>query len=285
MPKSFFIARFENAKYMTDANKISLRDIDLIVSYREATLERRENLYTVLAHLGHTYTDYRLWLVEAATEPRFDWQRLRDPKIRHIFVAHQGAFPKSMLYNMGALMAQSPVVCFHDADSIAHPPSLRAAVDALLDGSASDVLCPYWSVVNVSGALKQRFMDHPDYDVFAAIDPQNLPEDVNLLSSNASGGIVLFRRAEYIRVGGYNPRITGWGGEDDELLLRASRLGLRWHSLAPPLIHLHHDSDSRVALLQSIQETDNYRIPLAMSEMSQLEVEKLAHELSRFFTH
>ena len=62
MPKSFFIARFENAKYMTDANKISLRNIDLIVSYREATLERRENLYTVLAHLGHTYTDYRLWL-------------------------------------------------------------------------------------------------------------------------------------------------------------------------------------------------------------------------------
>jgi len=136
---------------MAEANKISLRDIDLVVSYREANEERRENLYTVLAHLRHTYTDYRLWLLEAAAAPSFDWRRLGDPNIRHVFVPHDGPFPKSMLYNTGVRLARSPVVCFHDADSIAQPQSLRACVDALMEGQDSDALCPYWSAI-ASGA-------------------------------------------------------------------------------------------------------------------------------------
>lgn len=268
---------------MTEVDKISLRGVDVIVSYREATEERRENLYAVLAHLAYTYTDYRLWLMEAAPAPRFDWQRLRDPKIRHVFIHHEGPFPKSMLYNMGVRLARSPVICFHDADSIAQPATLRGCVDALLDGKESDVLCPYWSVINVTGELKQGFMDTPDYARFASLDPQQLPPDAGVLYSNANGGIVLFKRHEYIRVGGYNARLEGWGGEDDELLRRAGRLGLRWHSIAVPMFHLHHDSGSRDALIESIRDTENLRASLAIETMSQEEVEALARELSAFF--
>jgi cellulose synthase/poly-beta-1,6-N-acetylglucosamine synthase-like glycosyltransferase len=268
---------------MTAAGKISLRDIDVIVSYREATEERRENLYAVLAHLDHTYTDYRLWLMEAAAAPRFDWQRLHDPKIRHVFVHHDGPFPKSMLYNTGVRLARSPVVCFHDADSIAQPQSLRGCVDALLDGDASDALCPYWNVINVTGELKQSFMETHDYARFASIDPQQLPADAGVLYSNANGGVVLFKRSEYIRVGGYNARLEGWGGEDDELLRRAGRMGVRWHSFTVPMFHLHHDSGSRDALIESIRDTENLRAPRAIETMSQEEVEALARELAAFF--
>jgi len=268
---------------MAEANKISLRDIDLVVSYREANEERRENLYTVLAHLGRTYTDYRLWLLEAAAAPSFDWRRLGDPNIRHVFVPHDGPFPKSMLYNTGVRLARSPVVCFHDADSIAQPQSLRACVDALMEGQDSDALCPYWSVINVAGALKQGFMADPDYGRLAAIDPQQLPEDAIVLYPNANGGIVLFKRDEYIRVGGYNARLEGWGGEDDELLRRASRLGVRWHSMNVPMFHLHHDSASRGVHVERIRGTENARAPDAIADMSQQEVEALAAELSAFF--
>ena len=268
---------------MAEANKTSLRDIDIIVSYREANEERRENLYTVLAHLARTYTDYRLWLLEAAAVPSFDWSRLGDPNIRHVFVPHDGPFPKSMLYNTGVRLARSPVICFHDADSIAMPWAMRACVDALLEGPDSDALCPYWSVINIAGALKQDFMADPDHARLAAIDPKNLPEDAIVLYPNANGGIVFFKRGEYIRVGGYNARLEGWGGEDDELLRRASRLGVRWHSMDVPLFHLHHDSASRQEHKEGIRDTQNQRAPEAIVDMSQDEVEALARELSGFF--
>ncbi|MBS79298.1 galactosyltransferase-related protein [Variovorax sp. Varisp41] len=268
---------------MAEATKTSLRDIDIIVSYREANEERRENLYTVLAHLARTYTDYRLWLLEAAAMPSFDWNRLGDPNIRHVFVPHDGPFPKSMLYNTGVRLARSPVICFHDADSIAMPWAMRACVDALLEGPDSDALCPYWSVINIAGALKQDFMADPDHARLAAIDPKNLPEDAIVLYPNANGGIVFFKRGEYIRVGGYNARLEGWGGEDDELLRRASRLGVRWHSMDVPLFHLHHDSASRQEHKESIRDTQNQRAPEAIVDMSQDEVEALARELSGFF--
>ena len=160
---------------------------------------------------------------------------------------------------------------------------LRGCVDGLLDGDGSDVLCPYWNVINVTGELKRDFMQVPDYARFASIDAERLPPDAGELYSNANGSIVLFRRSEYIRVGGYNARLEGWGGEDNELLHRAGRLGLRWHSIHVPLFHLHHDSGSRIELIESIRDTENLRAAHAMETMSQEEVEALPRELSAFF--
>jgi len=269
---------------MSETSQISLRGIDIIVSYREATEERRENLYAVLAHLARTYSDYRLWLMEAADAPSFDWHRLRDPKIRHVFIHHNGPFPKSMLYNTGVRLARSPVICFHDADSIAQPETLRGCVDALLDGDASDALCPYWNVINVTGALKQGFLETPDRAIFASITAPELPADANEIYPSANGGVVLFKRQEYVRVGGYNARLEGWGGEDDELLLRATRMGVRWHSFRVPLIHLHHDSSSRSKLADDFNATESGQAVRGIEMMPQEEVEALARELSAFFT-
>jgi hypothetical protein len=135
----------------------------------------------------------------------------------------------------------------------------------------------------VTGELKRDFMQLPDYARFASINVEQLPPDASVLYSNANGGIVLFKRSEYIRVGGYNARLEGWGGEDDELLRRAGRLGLRWHSMHVPLFHLHHDSGSRNELIESLHGTENLRASHAIETMSQEEVEVLARELSAFF--
>lgn len=265
---------------MIEMQKRSLRNVDIVVPYREATVERRENLYAVLAHLSLTYTDYQLWLLEGAVTPHFDWTRLQDPNIRHVFVAHDGPFPKAMLCNMGVRLARSPVVCFHDADSITDPGTLRGCIDALLDGNESDALCPYLAVINVSGELKQSFMEMPVYARLASIDPQQLPHDANLLYSQANGGVVLFRRKEYLRVGGYDASLEGWGGEDNELFLRAVRLGVRWHSIPVPLFHLHHDSSVRSELINSLRDSENMRALQVIEGMSQKELEALARGLS-----
>lgn len=66
-------------------NKRTLKHADVIISYRGSTLERKENLYAILQHYELTYRDYRILLIEADERPKFDWSRLANPNIHHIY--------------------------------------------------------------------------------------------------------------------------------------------------------------------------------------------------------
>jgi hypothetical protein len=271
--------------------KLSLRGTDVIVPYREATPERRENLYTVLRHLAYTYCDYQLWLVEADAAPRFDWARLSDPAIRHVFVPATGPFPKSFLYNTAVRLCRSPVVCFHDADCVSRPSHLHYCVERLLDIDGSDVpgegtgvICPFQSMINVAGETKQSFIQSPDFAILeplAEADP--LPADASLLYPYNVGGIVVCRRKLYIALGGCNPECQGWGSEDNELFVRATRLGVDWQAVIAPMFHLHHDSATREGYSETEQGKRNRRVEDASREMPVPELQALAQRMSRFF--
>ncbi len=56
-------------------------------------------------------------------------------------------------------------------------------------------------MINVSGVAKQSFMNKPDYAQFQGFSIENLPADYNLLYHGAAGGINVWRRADFIRVG------------------------------------------------------------------------------------
>ncbi|MBC7393422.1 MAG: hypothetical protein H7340_08800, partial [Variovorax sp.] len=99
----------------------------------------------------------------------------------------------------------------------------------------------------------------------------------------ANGGIVFFRRDAYARVGGYNAQLEGWGGEDDELFSRATRLGLRWHSFLVPLIHLHHDVSSRDPAIAATRGSKNVMAAGAARTMPLVELEEMATRLSENF--
>ncbi|WP_232316558.1 galactosyltransferase-related protein [Candidatus Burkholderia verschuerenii] len=226
------------------------------MTYRGATQERRDNLRGVLRHLNRTYTDYTLYLIEADKAPTFHWSEIGDEKIRHVFVYDDGPFPKAKLCNLAVKMCSTETICFHDADMIANPYHFPLCVNAVRHGTASDALCPFLRVLNVNGELREQFIANGDYDLLKPYLGEAVPESMEVLYENTPGAIVLFKRAAYIRIGGYDPRFIGWGGEDDDLLTRAQRLGLRWHSVPNPdaaLFHLHHDSTSRLEAVASAQ--------------------------------
>lgn len=274
------------------AAKFSLHNLDIVVSYREASQERSDNLYGVLRHLDRTYSDYQLWLMEADESPRFDWRRVGDSKIRHVFLPHRGAFPKSLLYNTGARLSRGPLVCFHDADCIASPHYLAYCVERMLSPEGSDVLgtglgamCPFQSMINVAGDTRQAFMERPDFDLLRGIVEAKgeLPPDANLLYPYNVGGIFLFRRRVYTQIGGCNPVFEGWGSEDNELFNRALRLGVNWQVVPEPMVHLHHDSTSRAAFGTSEQARKNFPLEVASREMPLPELQALAQRLAGFF--
>jgi len=233
---------------MSESKLISLGGLELVVTYRGATQERRDNLRGVLRHLHATYSDYTVYLVEADATPTFHWSGLGDENIRHIFIHDDGPFPKAKLCNLGARLCTGDIICFHDADMIANPGFLVATVNSLKLGTASDVLCPFLRVINVTGDNRKNFIESGNYGALEIYLETDLPAEMEVLYENTPGAIVLIKRSEYMRVGGYDPRFTGWGGEDDDLLTRATRLGVRWHSVQDAraaLFHLHHDATSR----------------------------------------
>ncbi|WP_244158727.1 galactosyltransferase-related protein [Caballeronia fortuita] len=236
--------------------------------------------------MGRTYSDYRIWLIEADAAPTFNWSELGDSRIRHIFVHDTGPFPKARLVNLGALVARSPIICMHDADMIANPHMMRGCVDSLMDGDSSDVLCPFSRVLNVSGDRRQSFIESGNFDEFAPFMDGDLPEDINVLYANTPGAINLFKRPDFIRIGGLDPQFTGWGGEDDDLFVRAARLGLRWHSLTGPassLFHLNHDSAHRFDIVADDKSAKNREMARQTSEMPIEDLQARAAELSKYF--
>lgn len=271
---------------MAETNLISLRGLELIITYRGASQDRRDNLRGVLRHLNRTYSDYQIWLLEADATPTFNWAELGDPKIRHVFVHDTGPFPKARLVNLGALMAKSPIICMHDADMIANPHYMRGAINALMDQDNSDALCPFTRVLNVSGNRRQSFIESGEFDEFAPFLTSDLPDEMSVLYVSTPGAINFFKRTDFIRVGGLDPGFVGWGGEDDELILRAARLGVRWHSFSDPeatLFHLNHDSASRAQLLEEELTAKNRQMALRTREIPIEELEARAAELAAYF--
>ncbi|WP_321800761.1 glycosyltransferase family 2 protein [Caballeronia sp. J97] len=271
---------------MPETNLISLRGLELIITYRGSSQERRDNLRGVLRHLDRTYSDYQLWLIEADAVPTFSWTEFGNPRIRHLFVHDTGPFSRAKLVNLGALMAKSPIICLHDADMIANPDMMKLAVDALMDRDGSDVLCPFSRVLNVSGGRRKSFVESGNFDEFAPFMEGDLPDDMNMLYLNTPGAINLFKRAVFVRIGGLDPSFIGWGGEDDDLFLRATRLGARWHSLAGPnssLFHLNHDSASRIEILEEEHCAKNRQQAFRTGDLPIEALQARALELSKYF--
>lgn len=264
--------------------KISLRKLELVISFRRKNEERETNLYTVLRHLNQTYEDYKVWVIEADDSPKFEWTRAPGTAHQHVFIHDVRPFPKSFLYNMGALLVRGPVICFHDADVISNPRYLRFAVDEMLDASVSDFINPYQNVYDVSGDAKQEFVDSPDYSKkFDGLDVANLPPGVSLLYENSAGGIMVCRKSTYIKVGGYNPNLLGFGGEDDEMIVRARKLGHTWNSLRAPLFHLTHDSTDRTQQQATEEFKRNMQAPSRTHNMTSSEFTAYTRELCSFF--
>ena len=174
-------------------DKISLHNVDIIMSYRENSIERKENLYAVLRYFNRTFKDYTIWLMESDSEPKFDWKELSDSNVQHVFIFCVDPFPKALLYNLGVKISRSKVVYFNDVDCIPHPQVLSDCINNILLSEANFVLCPYYGAINVEGETKKRFLKTPDFSIFNGISKTNLTQDTIVLYETSMGASFIFK--------------------------------------------------------------------------------------------
>ena len=130
-----------------------------------------------------------------------DWVEAHHPETRVVRVPGRLEFNLSAARNAGARQADSPWVCFVDADVRLEPGFAAALLAALAPG-----------------------------DYFRAP-----PSDGGV---GGVGGTFACARADFERAGGYDEVYRGWGEEDNDLYDSLQFLGLRQRTL--PVSMLHH---------------------------------------------
>jgi N-terminal domain of galactosyltransferase len=215
---------------------LSKHEASYILTYRQGDdPARRENLFAVLAWLAN-YPQFDVIVVEQDSAPHLQGP-LPHPSVRHLFLYNPGPFNKSWGFNAGFRLSDRSWFAFGDADVIVGD-VLPGALTHLRSGY--QVVKPYRRLIDLDADESRRVIAGEfDWLPARAADAQgreSVGEHVVF-----AGGLFLIARPTFVRVGGWDERFRGWGGEDDAMSYRLERLRVSGIELdRRPALHLHH---------------------------------------------
>ncbi|MDE1961200.1 MAG: hypothetical protein KGH80_06345 [Xanthomonadaceae bacterium] len=213
-----------------------MQKIGYILTWRDGEdASRRANLFAVLAWLARQ-PQFEPILVEQDTAPHLDGG-LPHPDCRHVFAYNPGPFNKSWGLNVGFRHSAHAWLAFADADLV---------LGASLAGALEHVDKGYWAIkpyrrlidLDESESVRVRggeFDFVPDRHG-AAPNRDGVGERIVF-----AGGVFLIARTAFVRLGGWDERFRGWGGEDDAFSYRLERARAPALELdIRPAVHLAH---------------------------------------------
>lgn len=168
----------------------------------------------------------RLWEFTRRRWESFGWPIIEG-------VSPDGPFNRAAALNEAAMLAGDwDVALIIDADVIAHPPSVRDAVDTARGIGRMVVSHSDRIMLNRTGTEK----------VLGGYDgPWRIRQMVETVYTDSVSCCVAVPRALWDLVGGFDEKFSGWGYEDTAFQIAAETLsGKPLMRLASELFHLHH---------------------------------------------
>lgn len=215
-----------------ESRRISKPQMSVVVPFRRRDAASEESLLSVAASLNSQTLErdkYEVIVVEAAPAPSLTEP---PPGCRLVFAYCPDAmFRKSWAMNVGFRHSAGDMLVFHDADIIA-PEDMLESIAARLGPDCSAVK-PSYSVVDTDPAQGEYLRSRGQ-----RASRKILSESRRL--RNAPGGSIAVTRKQFLKVRGFNEKFVGWGGEDDEFLLRLRAYGDNPPDLGCKLIHIWH---------------------------------------------
>ena len=136
-------------------------------------------------------------------------------------------FNKAKAINSAVIQSKTPYIAIHDLDCLAKKKNINMALVLLEIGF--DVVHPFDKYITEI-IDKEKFTK--SYDFKSGILPEVRP--------TADGGIVFFNKRSFISMGMANEYFSGWGGEDNDIVLRADICQLKRYRIDDTLYHLYH---------------------------------------------
>jgi GT2 family glycosyltransferase len=230
-----------------------MQGLSYLITYREAgSHDRRENLFAVLRWLAQ-WPEIQILVIEQDTVPRLD-REPPIPKSSAWLAYNPGPFNKAWGFNVAARVARSPVLALADADVMA-PHALAEAVQRCQRGEAG--VKPYRTIVDLTPEETVRVRGG-DWGLVPA-RPPGAPRNRKGQGENVvfAGGLFVIERETYLRIGGFDERFLGWGGEDDAMTAKLERAGVPLAEIGDePALHLWHPRSTESTLGQPHYETN-----------------------------
>ena len=151
---------------------------------------------------------------------------------RVVFAYNPGPFNKGWGLNVGARFSRLPLLAFGDGDLIC--PGLPEAVASCRVGAP--VVRAFDKVIDLDAAASAAVRAAPHQPAGLAGTERATQGEYAPLC----GGLVLFQRALFQLLGGWDERFLGWGGEDDAMSVKVARAGVPARLVNRPALHLHH---------------------------------------------
>jgi len=215
--------------------------VGVIVPFRDRSADqgRLRNLLACLHALGDQTLDrdaYRVITVEADARPRWA-ELLRERSDDYVFVPCPGHFNKGWAVNTGVVQAAQgcEILCILDADMLVDRDFLQRNVRRFAQRGAqahwpfTDPLCLDSSATHA--AIRQRCLKG---------ETQPCGEQLRGVRLRRPPGHCVWLRAWlFHRLGGFDERFEGWGGEDLDFVFRLAALAAldRYPDM---LLHMYH---------------------------------------------
>ena len=221
--------------------------------YKFDNEERRENLKGVLEFYSKNFTDSNFSIViEDHDDISKDLSILDTYNLNIIIHKKQekDLWNKSNAYNSCIKTAETDILIFNDVDVIVSPDQIREAGKFLCKNENVGLIYPYdGRFLCVDKDLKKLFISKHDLYILEKYEPKtsninDSTEHVFVGHNNSPGGIVMGRKDNLVKAGGYNTDFCGWGYEDSEILSRMKILGFKCgRVMTGPCWHLDHSTN------------------------------------------
>ncbi|WP_246031834.1 galactosyltransferase-related protein, partial [Salibacterium salarium] len=147
---------------------------------------------------------------------------------------HTKPFSKSKAVNNAAKKASGNILIIVDADIICSPALISKAIKLLHDNVW---IIPYTQVKNITTtSTKKLLQTSPFWPLPTAVETQTVYKEKIL----PAGGINIIPKTCFKKVGGFDERFYGWGGEDDAFACSVDTLCGSHKRLQASIYHLWH---------------------------------------------
>ena len=209
--------------------KIDLKDITFTIPFKKDTDQRLENLLTIINYLKKYFiTNIMVW--EQDSERKFP--EIEDVKYNFIKTSDYILLRTKMLNDM-CKKSSTPFIANYDTDVILPIQQYVNAI-SLLRKKQADAVFPYGGgFYNFIGENRKFIIDNVSIGSLTEHNGHlNHPQSV--------GGVLLWNKQKYIEGGMENENFKSWGYEDNERVIRFTKLGYNIVRIPGILYHLDH---------------------------------------------
>jgi predicted glycosyltransferase involved in capsule biosynthesis len=178
-------------------------------------------------------------------------------------------FNKSKLLNHAIAQSNNELLLISDADIIWN----QDAVDKLVSKAVVNTICYVQDVEESQPQSVAVKRDRYTYNIHTEDNIATIeivPWSEHSSDLRPGCGLICTSKSTLISLGGYKEIFTGWGWEDQDLLIRAKLLGIKI-STDGKVIHLSHDDTKRNQYCNNLQpsQTRNRNIITCLTSLSQ----------------